>query len=89
MTYIKHLTVKWFLKKALTMAYPDPNHRIRHLERCFTSHCLYISACLALVSVGAPSDDIIYRLRWNSDVVDSSPSAPPAYKACMPGGTNQ
>jgi hypothetical protein len=39
-TYVKCITVERFLKKALTMANPDPNHRLRHLERCFVSHCL-------------------------------------------------
>jgi hypothetical protein len=69
-TYVKHITVEQFLKKVLTMAYPDPNHRLHHLERCFMSHCLRILACPALASTGTPRDDIVYRLRWNSDAVE-------------------
>jgi hypothetical protein len=41
---VKSITVERFLKKAMIMAYPDPNHRLRHLERCFMSHCFHISA---------------------------------------------
>jgi hypothetical protein len=67
---VKRITVKWFLKKALALAYSDPDHRLRHLERCFMSHCFRISACLALASSGTPRDDIVYRLRWNSDAVE-------------------
>jgi hypothetical protein len=52
------------------MAYPDPNHRLRHLERCFMSHYLRITTCLALGSSGTLRDDIVYRLRWNSDAVE-------------------
>jgi hypothetical protein len=59
-TYVKRITVKWFIKKALIVAYPDPNHRLRHLERCFMSHCLRLLPCLALASAGTPRDDIIY-----------------------------
>jgi hypothetical protein len=70
MTYVKRITVERFLKKALTMAYPDPNHRIIHLERCFMSHCLRILACLALAYTGGPQYYIVYRLRWNSNTVE-------------------
>jgi hypothetical protein len=31
-TYIKRITIESFLKKSMIMAYPDPNHRLRHLE---------------------------------------------------------
>jgi hypothetical protein len=55
-TYVKRITVKQFLKKALTVTYPDPNHHLHHLERWFISHCLRISACLALTSDGIPHD---------------------------------
>jgi hypothetical protein len=48
-TYIKHISVERFLKKALVHAYPNPNHRLCHLERCIMSHCIHISECLALV----------------------------------------
>jgi hypothetical protein len=33
--YSKHVTVKRFLKKVLIVAYPDHNHRLRHLERVY------------------------------------------------------
>jgi hypothetical protein len=69
-TYVKRITVERFLKKALTVAYPDPNNHLCHLERFFMSHCLHISACLALASSGTPRDDIVYQLRWNSDAVE-------------------
>jgi hypothetical protein len=69
-TYVRRITVKRFLKKALDMVYPDPKYHLRHLERCFMSHCLHILACLALESAGTPRDDIIYRLCWNSDAVE-------------------
>jgi hypothetical protein len=69
-TYVKRIIVERFLKKALTMAYPDPNHRLCHLEKYFMSHCLHILACLALASAGTPHDDIVYRLRWNSATVE-------------------
>jgi hypothetical protein len=69
-TYVKRITVKRFLKKALIVAYPDPNHRRRHLEQCFMPHCLRVSACLAVVLAGVHHNDVVCRLRWNSDAVD-------------------
>jgi hypothetical protein len=69
-TCIKYVSVERFLEKALVYAYPDPNHHIRHLERCFTSHFLHILACLSLASTGIIRYDIIYHLRWNSDAID-------------------
>jgi hypothetical protein len=68
--YVKRITIERFLKKALLMTCPDPNHRITHLEQCFMLKCLHISACLALASDGVPRNDIVYLLRWNSDAVD-------------------
>jgi hypothetical protein len=69
-TYVKRITLKRFLNKALTMVYPYPNHRLCHLEGRLISYCLHILACLALASAGTPRDAIVYHLRWNSDVVD-------------------
>jgi hypothetical protein len=70
MTYINCVLVEVYLAKALIHAYPDPNHRIRHLYRYLISHCFCILACLALVSTGITRDEIIYHLIWDSDTVD-------------------
>jgi hypothetical protein len=69
-TYIKVVTVEKFLKKTLVHTYLDPHHRLCHLEQCFMSHCLIISACLALASAVITKYEIMYYLRWNINAVD-------------------
>jgi hypothetical protein len=68
--YVKRGTVERLLKKNLVIAYLNPNHRLRHLKRCFMSHFLRISTWLALASAGVSRDAIVYRLRWNRNAVD-------------------
>jgi hypothetical protein len=60
MKYVKRVTVDRFLKKAMVLAYPDQNHRIRHLEQCFMPHCPRISVCLALKSAGISREAIVH-----------------------------
>jgi hypothetical protein len=96
--YINHITVERFLKKALTMAYPDPNHHLRHLERCFMLHCLRVSACLDLSSAGflamASSTNyggtvMISISLSESPISWSPPSALPSYMTRTPGAPTQ
>jgi hypothetical protein len=67
--YVKRITVERFLKKPPIMAYPTLT-TTSDTWKCFMLHCLRISVCLALASAGVPRNDIIYRLRWNSEVID-------------------
>ena len=50
-------------------AYPDPQHYLRiHIKRLM-SHSIRVFACVALKNANVSEEDIIYRLRWNSDAV--------------------
>ena len=61
--------VQGFMKRACERAYPDPNHYMRiHIDRLM-SHSLRVMAAVALDNAGVDLDDIVFRLRWNSDAV--------------------
>jgi hypothetical protein len=58
-----------FLQRATLMAHPDPSHYMHKNAHRVVAHSLRVSACVALHNAGVSLDDIIFRLRWNSDAV--------------------
>jgi hypothetical protein len=57
------------IRQGCEFAYPDPNHFLRKRIKLLQSHSIRIFACVALLNAGVSIDDIVYRLRWNSDAV--------------------
>lgn len=57
------------LQQACREAYPDANHQLRRNIHCLMSHCMRVSAAVALQNAGCTEEEIAFRLRWNSDCV--------------------
>jgi hypothetical protein len=58
-----------FMKRSCIIAHPDPAHHLRRHIKCLTSHCLRVTAAVALFNSGEKEEMIAFRLRWNSDAV--------------------
>ena len=50
-------------------AYPNKDHYLRQHIKRLMSHSIRVFACVALKNAGVSEEDIVYRLRWNSDAV--------------------
>jgi hypothetical protein len=50
-------------------AYPNKDHYLRQHIKRLMSHSIRVFACVARKNAGVSEEDIVYRLRWNSDAV--------------------
>ena len=57
------------IRQSCEHAYPDKNHYLRQHIKRLMSHSIRVFACVALKDAGVAEEDIVYRLRWNSDAV--------------------
>jgi hypothetical protein len=49
--------------------HPEPNLHLRRYIKCLTSHCLRVTAAVALFNSGEKDDMIAFCLHWNLDTV--------------------
>jgi hypothetical protein len=58
-----------FMKRSCIIAHPEPTHHLHRHIKCLTSHCLRVTAAVALFNSGEKDDMTAFRLRWNSNAV--------------------
>ena len=58
------------LRATVVATYPDPKHLARVHVKHFVTHSIRVTACVALWAAQFSVDEIVFRLRWNSDAVN-------------------
>lgn len=67
LTYLADSKVTSCYRDLVKELYPDPSHMFNKRLKDFRTHSIRITACLLLVSSGASSDVIAFKLRWASE----------------------
>jgi hypothetical protein len=54
-TFVSQKCMQRFLREALRLTYPNPQHRLCQLEHCYKMRCIQSSAYLSLFSAEVPT----------------------------------
>ena len=63
--FIRDSAITQVMRKAVVLAYSDPNHFYRLNIKSFVPHCIRVTAAVALRLGGAENDETAFRVRWH------------------------